>query len=312
MLPFTRKMAGGKPFIKWVGGKGQLTEQLRNLLPAGFASRTNVTYIEPFVGGGAVLFCLLRTYPNISSAVINDVNADLTNCYRVIRDCPGELLSVLEQLQREYDTLPTEETRRIYYLEKRARYNSGALNTAEMSALFIFLNRTCFNGLYRVNKKGQFNVPFGKYKSPTICDGNTIMYDSKLLQNVEIMTGDFEQTIRKTGDNTFFYFDPPYRPLSPTSCFNNYSKEGFDDSDQVRLKKFCDKITEIGCTFMLSNSDCYTMNDGDRFFEDLYSDYVIARVRAARNVNSQASERGKLSEIVVRNYQSSLDGGWLN
>lgn len=296
-------MAGGKPFIKWVGGKGQLVEQLEALLPGDFASWKNVTYIEPFIGGGAMLFHTLRTRPNVTSAVINDINANLTDCYKVVRDRPAELLDALEQLQREYDALKSEETRRVYYLDKRARYNAGASDVVAKSALFIFLNRTCFNGLYRVNKKGLFNVPFGKYKNPTICDRNTILCDSKLLQNVEIMTGDFEATVARVGGKTFFYFDPPYRPLSPTSDFNDYSKEGFDDNDQIRLKKFCDKITGLGCAFLLSNSDCLAKND--RFFEDLYADYTINRVLATRNVNSQASKRGKLSELVVSNYQTS-------
>lgn len=299
-------MANGKPFIKWVGGKGQLIEQLEALLPADFDAWKGVTYIEPFVGGGAMLFHMLQTHSNITSAVINDINPDLTTCYKVVRDYPHDLLDALQQLQAEYSALTTEDAKRGYFLEKRARYNSRTLGMLENSALFLFLNRTCFNGLYRVNKSGLFNVPFGKYAAPTICDRRTILEDSRLLQNVDILTGDFEQTFDKMGEKTLFYFDPPYRPLSNTSSFNDYAKEGFNDPEQIRLKRFCDKITAVGGAFMLSNSDCLAKDGQDRFFDDLYASYSIERVLASRNVNAVASKRGKLSEILVRNFQSPV------
>ncbi len=293
-----------KPFIKWVGGKGQLIEQLEALLPADFSERENVTYIEPFVGGGAMLFYMLQKYPNIKSAVINDINPDLTLCYQVVRDNPTELVKSLDAIQTEYHALRTEEERKIFFLGKRDRFNTKSLDSIENCTLFFFLNRTCFNGLYRVNKAGKFNVPFGKYSTPTICDADTIYADSRLLQKVEIMTGDFEQTYTKIEDNTFFYFDPPYRPLSNTSSFNDYSKEDFNDNAQIRLKYFCDKLNEIGVDFMLSNSDCLGKDGIDRFFDDLFIDYRIERVWASRNVNAIASKRGKLTEIVVNNYQN--------
>ena len=245
-----------KPFIKWVGGKGQLIEQLEALLPADFSERENVTYIEPFVGGGAMLFYMLQKYPNIKSAVINDINPDLTLCYQVVRDNPTELVKSLDAIQTEYRALRTEEERKVFFLNKRDRFNTKSLDSIENCTLFFFLNRTCFNGLYRVNKAGKFNVPFGKYSTPTICDADTIYADSRLLQKVEIMTGDFEQTFVKINGNTFFYFDPPYRPLSNTSSFNDYSKEDFNDDAQIRLKHFCDRLNEIDVDFMLSNSDC--------------------------------------------------------
>ena len=293
-----------KPFIKWVGGKGQLIEQLEALLPADFSERENVTYIEPFVGGGAMLFYMLQKYPNIKSAVINDINPDLTLCYQVVRDNPTELVKSLDTIQTEYRALRTEEERKIFFLNKRDRFNTKSLDSIENCTLFFFLNRTCFNGLYRVNKAGKFNVPFGKYSTPTICDADTIYADSRLLQKVEIMTGDFEQTYTKIEDNTFFYFDPPYRPLSNTSSFNDYSKEDFNDNAQIRLKYFCDKLNEIGVDFMLSNSDCLGKDGIDRFFDDLFIDYRIERVWASRNVNAIASKRGKLTEIVVNNYHN--------
>ena len=295
-------MAKAKPFIKWVGGKGQLIEQLEALLPADFAERENVTYIEPFVGGGAMLFYMLQAYPNIKSAVINDINPDLTLCYQVVRDNPTELIKSLKAIQSDYYALRTEEERKMFFLQQRERFNSKSLNEIDNTTLFFFLNRTCFNGLYRVNKAGNFNVPFGKYTTPTICDSATIYADSKLLQKVDIMTGDFEQTFAKIEGNTFFYFDPPYRPLSNTSSFNDYTKEDFNDNAQIRLKLFCDRLNENGVNFMLSNSDCLGKDGTDRFFDDLFIDYSIERVWASRNVNAIASKRGKLTEILVRNY----------
>lgn len=295
-------MAKAKPFVKWVGGKGQLIEQLEALLPADFAERENMTYIEPFVGGGAMLFYMLQTYPNIKEAVINDINPDLTTCYRTVRDNPSELIASLSALQSEYHALATEEARKDFFLAQRNRFNTKSLNEIDNATLFIFLNRTCFNGLYRVNKAGKFNVPFGKYAAPTICDAATIHADSRLLQKVDIMTGDFEQTFAKIKGNTFFYFDPPYRPLSHTSNFNDYAKEGFNDSAQIRLKNFCDRLDKMGVNFMLSNSDCLAKDKTDRFFDDLFIDYQINRVWASRNVNAVASKRGKLTEIVVENY----------
>lgn len=295
-------MAKAKPFVKWVGGKGQLIEQLEALLPADFAERENMTYIDPFVGGGAMLFYMLQTYPNIKEAVINDINPDLTTCYRTVRDNPSELIASLSALQSEYHALATEEARKDFFLAQRNRFNTKSLNEIDNATLFIFLNRTCFNGLYRVNKAGKFNVPFGKYAAPTICDAATIHADSRLLQKVDIMTGDFEQTFAKIKGNTFFYFDPPYRPLSHTSNFNDYAKEGFNDSAQIRLKNFCDRLDKMGVNFMLSNSDCLAKDKTDRFFDDLFIDYQINRVWASRNVNAVASKRGKLTEIVVENY----------
>lgn len=300
-------MAKGKPFIKWVGGKGQLIQQLEALLPADFDAWKGVTFIEPFVGGGAMLFHMLQTHPNIKSAVINDINPDLTTCYTVVRDKPTELLEVLSELQLRYDALADEEMRKQYFLEMRTRYNTRVLEDVENSALFLFLNRTCFNGLYRVNKSGLFNVPFGKYASPTICDRQTILADSHLLRNVEILTGDFEQTFNKIGERTLFYLDPPYRPLSATSSFNDYAKEGFHDPEQIRLKKFCDRIADVGASFMLSNSDCLAKDGNDRFFDELYKNYEIKRVWASRSVSANASKRGKLTEILVRNFVSAVD-----
>lgn len=285
-----------KPFVKWVGGKTQLIDQLEAMLPADFDQWENVTYIEPFVGGGAMLFYMLQTHSNIKSAVINDINSNLTTCYRVVRDHPAELIASLKEIQREYYALHSEEERKQFFMRMRAEFNTQALDPIRNTTLFFFLNRTCFNGLYRVNKSGLFNVPFGRYATPMICDPNTIYADSELLQNVEILTGDYQQTLSYAKGNTLFYFDPPYRPLNHTSSFNDYTKEAFNDLAQCRLKEFCDRVEQAGYHFMLSNSDCQ-----DMFFDDLYTQYIIERVWASRSVNANASKRGKLTEILVHN-----------
>ena len=298
-------MAKARPFIKWVGGKSQLIEQLDAQLPADFSRWKNVIYIEPFVGGGAMLFYMLQRYPNIKHAVINDINSDLTTCYQVVRDTPEELIKSLGQVETSYLSLDTEEERKAFFMAARARYNQKNLDSIENTTMFFFLNRTCFNGLYRVNKKGLFNVPFGKYANPTICDPDTIRKDSTLLQRVEILTGDFEATFTHAHGDTLFYFDPPYRPLSDTSSFNNYTKEAFNDDAQARLKEFCDRIDAAGYKFMLSNSDCKGKDETDNFFDVLYGAYKIERVWAARSINSNSQKRGKLTEILVHNYLST-------
>lgn len=291
-----------KPFIKWVGGKTQLIEQLNAQLPIDFGNWENVTYIEPFVGGGAMLFYMLQRYPNIQRAVINDINSDLVCCYQTVRDQVEALIESLRDYEQLYLALQTEDNRKDFYMAARSRYNEKNLDSIENTTLFFFLNRTCFNGLYRVNKSGLFNVPFGKYANPTICDPDTLRMDSELLQRVEIMNGDFEETFQHAQGNTLFYFDPPYRPLSDTSSFNDYTKEAFNDDAQIRLKEYCDRIHAAGYHFMLSNSDCKGKNEADNFFDVLYEAYQIERVWASRNINAIASKRGKLTEILVRNY----------
>lgn len=291
-----------KPFVKWVGGKGQLIDQLEVQLPTDFGNCENLTYIEPFVGGGAMLFHMLQQYPNIQRAVINDINPDLVTCYRTVRDNVGELIDSLRNYETLYHALKTEDERKEFYLTARERYNMKNLAPIENTTLFFFLNRTCFNGLYRVNKKGLFNVPFGKNPNPSICNPDVLYADSELLQRVEILQGDFGETFNYAHGNTFFYFDPPYRPLSDTSSFNDYAKEAFNDDAQIRLKEFCDRIHNAGFRFMLSNSDCKGKNEADNFFDVLYDAYNIERVLASRSINSNPSKRGKLTEILVRNY----------
>lgn len=291
-----------KPFIKWAGGKTQLLTQFENILPHNLEEAEHFTYIEPFVGGGAMLFHMLQKYTNIGRVIINDINPNLITAYRVIRDTPERLITDLKMLQREFRQNSNEEARKEYFLRIRKSYNEDTHNDVTNTAMFIFLNRTCFNGLYRVNSKGYFNVPFGKYTNPTICDEELLLGDSKILQNVEILCGDYTLIERYVDNNTFIYFDPPYRPLSTTSSFTSYSKENFDDTEQTRLAHFFARLSRYGCKMMLSNSDCCAQNPNDTFFENLYGNFIIDKVHASRFVNAIPSKRGKLTEILVRNY----------
>lgn len=293
-----------KPFIKWAGGKSSLLAEIERNLPQGFDQRRDVTYIEPFVGGGAVLFWILQRYDNISRVIINDINRDLICTYRVVRNLPLELIDRLTTIQNEY-IMRNEEGRKDYYLAKRAEFNSRKMSETETAATFIFLNKTCFNGLYRVNSRGDFNVPHGRYKNPKICDTPTILADSELLQGVEILCGDFAQTLRFADSDTLFYFDPPYKPVSETSSFNSYTKEVFDDEEQLRLRDFVAKIANKGSDFILSNSDVRAYNPENDFFDCIYSKFNIRRVEAPRFINSVASGRGKLSELMITNTTNS-------
>lgn len=294
-----------KPFIKWVGGKGQLLKQLCMLLPSELYSK-EFTYIEPFVGGGAMLFFMLQNFSNIKRVVINDINRNLTEAYSNIRENPDALIARLKCLGKDYLRIQTVEKQKEFYLEMRRIFNEENISSIEKTTLLIFLNKTCFNGMYRENSKGKFNVPFGRYTNPTICNEETIYADSALLNefDVQIMQGDFTETISAIDDKgmNFFYFDPPYRPLSTTSCFNSYVKEAFNDHSQKALADFCRKLSHKGnCLWMLSNSDCSAGNPEDRFFEDLYKGFDIQRVNALRSVNAVASKRGALTELLIRN-----------
>ena len=289
-----------RPFIKWVGGKTQLLNEVSKSLPRDFASRQHVTYVEPFVGGGAVMFWILQEYPNIERAVINDINQELICTYRVIQVNVEELIAELAHIQDEYIPLGSED-RKAYFMEKRARFNTKKTTPVETAALFIFLNRTCFNGLYRVNSKGKFNVPHGKYANPRICDADNLHACSAVLQKVEILCGDFSETGRYAGPNTLFYFDPPYKPITETSSFTSYAKEGFNDDEQVRLRDFCNQISKDKALFVASNSDPKGVNPSENFFDTLYNHFIIKRVSATRMINSDASGRGAISELIISN-----------
>ncbi len=291
-----------KPFLKWAGGKGQLINTFDEMFPNELKEGKIKTYIEPFVGGGAVLFHVLQNY-DIEKAYINDINKELINCYRCIKADVNEVIKQLEVLEKEYLSC---DDRTKYFYNVRDRYNSIHLNghyDFEKCADFIFLNHTCFNGLYRVNKSGKFNVPHGKYKNPLICDKDNLLLCSKLLQKVEISFGSYEQVLSKVDKNIFVYFDPPYRPLIENNSFVSYDKSGFDDSDQIKLAENFKDLNKKDCLLMLSNSDPKNTNENDNFFDDLYNGFAIERVYAKRMINCQASKRGDITEIVVMNYK---------
>lgn len=299
----TTKQYPAKPFIKWVGGKGQLLTTIKQRLPQRLIEGSSFTYVEPFIGGGAMLFFMLQSFSNIKKAIINDISSALVNAYRVVKEQPSALIQQLSIFADQYRVLSDEE-RKAFYLGIRAAYNETKDNLGvETAARLIFLNKTCFNGLYRVNAKGSFNVPFGRYTSPNICNAETIMAASALLQKVEILEGDFADVIDYVSEGTFVYFDPPYRPLTRTAAFNTYAEGGFGDGEQRRLKAFFDVLNhDHGAALMLSNSDCRAVNPEDLFFDKLYADYYIERVHAGRMLNSKASARGKVSELLICNY----------
>jgi len=297
---------GAKPFLKWAGGKGQLISQLEEHLPTDLKEH-EFTYIEPFVGGGAMFFHMLQRFPNIKRAVINDINSYLITAYRVIKNSSNELIERLAELEKRYYELIEDEAKKSFFLEARTIFNENKLDDIERTRYLIFLNHTCFNGLYRVNAKGKFNVPFGRYLHPTICNEEVLKADSQLLNQVEIviLNADYEQTLKYIGDGlNFFYFDPPYRPLDATSSFNSYAKEEFNDDEQIRLHNYCARLNQMpNIKWMLSNSDCSARNPEDTFFEKLYCDFNINRVQASRAINANPNKRGKLTELLIKNYE---------
>ena len=289
-----------RPFIKWVGGKTQLLDEVKKSLPCDFAQRQHITYVEPFVGGGAVLFWILQAYPNIEQAVINDINKELICTYQIIKEDVETLIEMLSSMQAEYIPL-NPDSRKEYFMRKRALFNTKGTSPVETAALFIFLNRTCFNGLYRVNSKGEFNVPHGKYSNPRICDSDNLRACSRILQKVEILCGDIAETGSYAGPDTLFYSDPPYKPITETSSFTSYAKEGFDDREQIRLRDFCNQISKEKALFIASNSDPKDVNPQEDFFDTIYNHFIIKRVSASRMINSDASGRGAISELMISN-----------
>ena len=292
-----------KPFVKWAGGKGSLLRVLDSQLPIEFATQQNITYIEPFVGGGAFLFYVLSHYKNIQRVIINDVNKDLIRCYQLIKRQPKTLISLLEEIENKYYRCKTINERKEFYYSMRATYNSLELNKNQRAAYFIFLNHTCYNGLYRENSKGKFNVPFGKYKKPIICNKDLIMVDHNVLANVEILCGDYSGVFKYLDHGyNFVYIDPPYRPLLGSDNFKEYSKSAFGDQQQEELKVFCDLLTKQDCHVMVSNSDSRDENDVS-FFETLFNDhYYFSRVLAPRYIGANAEQRKKQTEIIIKNY----------
>ncbi len=300
-----------KPFVKWAGGKTQLLEEIRKHYPSHIEK-----YCEPFVGGGAVLFDVLqKAHPE--QVLINDINNELINTYIQVKNNCDALIEQLSELQTQYRNQTLEENRNLFY-EKRDRFNELKLDESnkvivgldptifhkinlEKTALFIFLNKTCFNGLYRVNKKGDFNVPFNSAKNPLLCDEENLRACSALLQNVKITCGDYKNCKDFCDEKTFVYIDPPYRPLTKTAAFTSYSENGFGDKEQIELEKFVADISKNGAKVLLSNSDPKNVDESDEFFDELYSGFDIERISAARMINSNAEKRGKVNELLITN-----------
>lgn len=289
-----------KPFLKWAGGKGQLLSEIQKLYPAELGNKIN-KYAEPFIGGGAVLFDILSKF-DLEAVYISDINSDLINTYKVIQTNVEELISVLDKLQSDFIPLETED-RKLYYYDRREEFNDLKLEdniSIRKAGLFIFLNKTCFNGLYRVNKSGGFNVPMGAYKNPCICDGSNLRKVSELLENVTIVCGDFKKSSEFIDDNTFAYFDPPYRPLTKTSSFISYTELEFNDESQKELAQYAELLKDRGGKVVLSNSDPKNADREDEFFDEIYSKFSILRVHANRMINSNSEKRGKITELLIQ------------
>ena len=272
------------PVVKWVGGKRQLIKQIAPLIP-----KTYTTYCEPFLGGGAVLFHLQPKH-----AVINDANSDLIELYEVIRDSVEELIESLSGHENSAD----------YFYNIRAldrdKKQYAALSPIDRASRLIYLNKTCYNGLFRVNNAGEFNTPFGAYKNPNIVNAVTLRAVSKYLRENDIIlnNGDFAHVLKNLPERSFVYLDPPYDPVSDSSAFTGYTSIGFGRNEQIRLRKYCDELNERGIRFLMSNSDT-------EFIRDQYSNYIIDTVQAVRNINSRGDRRGNVSEVLVHNYTAS-------
>ena len=295
-----------RPFVKWAGGKGNLILQLSNFYPNELRNGIIERYIEPFVGGGAVLIDILQNY-DVRQAYAFDINIDLINSYNVIKNNVEELIINLKRTETEYLQLEQEE-RKNYFYNKRNEYNNYVVQENEQNvqraAQFIYLNRTCFNGLYRVNKDGKFNVPIGSYKRPTICDEENLRKLSGLIHNVQFQYGDYKKSVEYVTENTFVYFDPPYRPLNVTSKFTSYAKEDFNDDNQRELATFYRELNERNAKLMLSNSNPKNINEEDQFFDNIYQGFNIDEIYASRMINANSNGRGKISEILVTNYNT--------
>lgn len=292
-----------KPFLKWAGGKGQLIKEIEKYYP--FDNGIITKYAEPFVGGGAVLFDILGRF-DLEEIYISDINRELINTYVAVKEHAEDLIELLLKYQNEYVPLGAED-RRAYYMAKRENFNSlkvgvGEKENLEKAALMVFLNKTCFNGLYRVNRKGLFNVPMGSYKNPLICDERNLKAVSEKLQRVKIVCGDYRESEKFIDKHTFVYFDPPYRPLTETASFTAYTEDLFSDEKQIELAEFVERMHKKGAMVVVSNSDPKNSDKSDDFFDKIYSNHKIKRVEATRMINCEASARGKIKELLISNF----------
>jgi DNA adenine methylase len=293
------KTTTAKPFIKWAGGKSQILSEIRRRYPAGLG--VHITkYAEPFAGGGAVLFDVCANYA-LAEVYISDINRELIHTYVTIRDNIEDLIAELCIMETEYLCAGVN-TRKVIYYRSRNRFNelkAAKSVSVELAALFIFLNRTCFNGLYRVNRNGGFNVPQGSYKNPSICDEANLRVVSDKLHCVKIICGDYKLSRGFIDENTFVYFDPPYRPLTATANFTAYSNDGFGDEQQIELARFIDEMSERGAWIVASNSDPKNTDECDEFFDKLYAKHDIMRIKAVRAINSVGNGRGLIRELLI-------------
>lgn len=269
------------PIVKWVGGKRQLIPEILSLVPTTFS-----TYVEPFVGGGAILFELQP-----KKAIINDYNTELINVYKVIKESPEKLIKELEIHKQKNSSQYYYKIRELDRME-----NFSNLNDIKKAARIVYLNKTCYNGLYRVNSSGHFNSPYGRYKKPNIVNAPTIKAISNYFNKNDIIikNGDYKDVLTDLKNDAFVYFDPPYVPISTSSSFTGYTENGFGLKQQEELKTECDKLTKKGIRFILSNSDC-------EFIRELYKDYKIITVKARRTINSQSQKRGEINEVLIYN-----------
>ena len=308
---FGNELIAAKPFLKWAGGKTQLISQIEERLPNEITSSRIINkYFEPFVGGGALFFYLSSNY-DIKESYIYDINPELIVVYKTIKNNPKELIDYLTEVKNDFIPLSYEERKRVY-LDIRKEFNDNIdkfdyLEYApeeyvKRSSSFILMNKTCFNGLFRVNKKGEFNVPFGRYKNPTIFDKENILACSKALKNTIIVEGSFLCSEDFIDSDSFVYLDPPYRPITNSASFTSYSKFDFNDDNQIELANYYKRISEKGAKVLLSNSDPKNTDKSDNFFDDLYSEFSIDRVFAKRSINRDGNKRGAVSEILVKNY----------
>jgi len=307
---FTSNGNQAKPFLKWAGGKSQLLPQFQEFYPAALKTGKIDKYIEPFVGGGAVFFDVSKRF-ELETFYLFDINEELVLTYRVIQKEPNKLIQYLQEMAKSYLAL-SEEKRKIFYYSVRDDFNSSqpqfdyqfySDDWVVRASQLMFMNRTCFNGLFRLNSRGAFNVPHGRYKNPSIVDVENILCVSQTLQKAEISCGDFTACEKWVTENSFVYFDPPYRPLSKTASFTSYSKYRFEDEEQIRLAQFFRKLDEkYGAYLMLSNSDPTNEDQQDDFFERLYMGFNIHKVLANRMINCDATRRGQISELLITNY----------
>ncbi|GIV46344.1 MAG: restriction endonuclease subunit M [Ignavibacterium sp.] len=304
---------GAKPFLKWAGGKSQLLDKFKELYPFELKVGAIKNYYEPFLGSGAVFFHIVQNF-RIENAFLYDINEELIITYKVIQQDISKLLDYLYDYQKVYSRLNKKEKQEFYY-EQRTNYNLQRFNInykyysenwVPRAAQLIFLNRTCYNGLYRVNSKGEFNSPAGDYDNPKICDEYNLLLVNKVLQLATIKAGDFREVQNDLSDHSFIYFDPPYRPLSTTSNFNSYSHHTFSDLEQRELAKLFKVLHKNGHKLMLSNSDPKNVNPNDNYFDKLYSGFNIHRIPAKRMINSIGTKRGAINELVITNYSNYL------